>query len=216
MGAFFTKNRQHIFLFAACCAWIVAFPIWEQQVTRDPLNTIISTFPQGKVEENISIPIPETYSLHFMFERNGIEVEQLKKTVGSMGCLHAEDCSKGIPIPIRWSLKSIDSGTVVAGEEIETIDSQGWSGAHVYRNVGSVRVQPGNYVFKAEVLRPVPELAYLRTHIALQVNAKSASTWQMLTVWFGSIVQLYFVWPIAIIISISLLWQAGLAVHSNK
>lgn len=197
--------------------WIVAFPIWSQWVSSNPLNpTTISLSPAGAVEETIDVVLPENYSLHLMFERDGIAFEQLKSSIGAMGlCKIGEQCSKGIPVRIRWSLKSIETGEVASSGEVESIDSNGWSAAHVYRYLGIVKVQPGRYAFRAEVLRPVPDLANMRTQIAIQLQPKATTTWRMGLVWWGAIGQYLLAWPLVAYAGVLLLWRAGLTLRSS-
>jgi Domain of unknown function (DUF5625) len=193
------------------------FPLWSRWVISDPLNAIISLSPQGTVEKNIHIILPENYSLHLMFERKGIPFEQLKSSIGAMGvCKIGEQCSKGVPVPIRWSIRNIETGAISSSGEVESIDSSGWSADHVYRHLGFIKVQPGNYTFKAEVLRPVPKLAQMRTYIAIQLQPKASTTWQIGLVFWGSIGQYLLAWPIAIYAVIMLLCRASLALQSRK
>jgi hypothetical protein len=172
------------------------------------LNAPISLSPPGSIEEKIEIRVPERYILKFMFERDGVEFKQLKNLIGAMAvCLPSEECSKGVPVPIRWSLMSVETGVIVSSGEVESLDSDGWSAAHVYRAIGIVQAQPAEYIFKAEIMRPVPELAHIRTHIAIQEHSKSSTTWQMGLVWWGSLVEIFLAWPVAIYASILLLWR---------
>ena len=118
-------------------------------------------------------------------------------------------------MPIRWSLKSIETGEVASSGEVESIDSSGWSAAHVYRKVGTVKVQPGRYAFRAEVLRPVPDLANMRTQIAIQLKPKGRTTWQMGLVWWGAIGQYLLAWPLVAYAGVLLVWRAGLTLLSS-
>src|SRR5688572_941711 len=122
---------------------------------------------------------------------------------------------QGVPVPVRWSLKSIETGEVASRGEVESIDSSGWSDAHVYRNLGTVKVQPGRYAFRAEVLRPVPDLASMRTQIAIQLKPKRTTTWQMGLVSWGAIGQYLLAWPLIACAGVLLLWRAGLTLRSS-
>lgn len=213
MGLYYRQHSRQILLLLIAILWLVAFPQWRDETNRNPLDAIISISPQGTVEQDIRVPIPENYFLDLWFERDGVGFEQLNVSLG--GCISVQQCFKGVPLSIRWSLKSIQTGVVVASGERDTIGSQGWSGAHVYRYVDRVKVQPGTYAFKAEVLRPVPELAYLRTHIVLHADLKWASTWQITAGFLGSIVELYIALPIVVYQAAILLWHAGLTLRSK-
>lgn len=203
-----------LLIVAALC--IVVFPIWSDWVTKNPFDAVISLSPPGSLKEDIEIRIPERYMVQLKFERDGIEFEQLKKLIGAMGlCPTKEECSKGVPVPIRWSLKNRQTGATTSSGLAESIDSSGWSRAHVYRRVGTIQVQPGKYIFEVEVTRPVPELVHIRTHIAIELHPKSATTWQIGLVWWGQIISFIVIWPAVIIIALVLLWRAGLTFRSK-
>lgn len=216
MRAFCMQQWQLIVLLIVAVLCIVAFPVWGDWVTKNPFDAVISLSPPGLVREEIEIRIPEHYMVQLKFERDEIEFEQLKKLIGAMGvCLPKEECSKGEPVPIRWSLKNRETNETASSGLAESIDSNTWSRAHVYRRVGDIHVQPGKYVFEAEVTRPVPELAHIRTHIAIELHPKNSTTWQIGLVWWGQILIFIVVWPAAIIIALVLLWRAGLTFRSK-
>jgi hypothetical protein len=216
MRTFCAQQWRVIAVLVLSIVWIAVFPIWSRWVSTDPLNSAISLLPPGAIEENIDVKLPEGYSLHLMFTRNGIPFERLRSTIGAMGvCKIGEQCPKGVPVPIRWSLKSIETGELASSGEVESIDSSGWSAAHVYRNLGTVKVQPGRYAFRAEVLRPVPELANMRTQIAIQLKPKATTTWQMGLVWWGAIGQYLLAWPLVAYAGVLLVWRAGLTLLSS-
>lgn len=216
MRAFCIQQWRLIALLIAAGLWIVAFPVWSDWVTKSPLDMTISLSPPGPVRERIEIRIPERYMVQLKFERDGIDFKQLKKLIGAMGlCLPNEECSKGVPVPIRWSLKTSETETTISEGLVESIDSNGWSAAHVYRGVGVIQVQPGEYIFEAEVTRPIPELAHIRTHIAIEHQPKTSTTWQMGLVWWGSMGYVFLAWPAAVYAAVVLLWRAGLTYRSR-
>lgn len=115
MRAFCIQQWRLIALFVVAALWISAFPTWSDWVTKNPFDAVISLLPPGSVREGIEIRIPERYMIQLKFERDGIEFKQLKNLIGAMGvCLPNEECSKGVPVPIRWSLKDGETGTTTA------------------------------------------------------------------------------------------------------
>lgn len=216
MRTFCLQQWRLIVLLVFLALWIGLFPIWSRWIASDPLNAAISLSPAGTVEEVIQIRIPERYSLDLIFNREGIPLQQLKDSIGESGlCEIEKPCSKGVPVPIRWSLKNMATGDIASSGEIESKDAHGWSSAHVYRYVGIVKVQPGKYAFKAEVLHPVPELAHLKVHIAIHLQPKASTSWQIGLVWWGSIGQ-FLAWPAGICVLFVLLERAILAMRSNR
>lgn len=212
-------RRQWILVCIAvlACGWLIAFPLWSQWVTAEPLRAPILLAPAGSVEANIQIRVAETHSLSFLFERDGIPFANLQAIIGAMGmCKVGEVCSKGVPVPISWSLAPRGQDKLVAAGDTVTSDSTGWSQEHVYRLISRVRVPPGQYVFKAEVLRPVPELSGVRTSIALQIEPKATSTWQLGLVWWGTAATYLVVLPVAVCLGGVLVWRAGLTLRSSR
>jgi hypothetical protein len=211
--------RRHWLLLAVLLLssfWLAAFPIWSQWITVAPLRIPVSLAIPGRVQAEIQVRVPETYSLHFLFERDGVPFEELRTSIGAMGlCNDGEACSKGVPVPIRWSITPEGGDKPVLGGDVESQDSSGWSQAHVYRSIAKVRVPPGRYLFKAEILRPIPELAKLQTTIAMELQPKSTSTWQLGLVWWGAIAQYIIALPLAVCTALALLWRAGLTLRSS-
>jgi len=216
MNSFLRRHWLQFAILLISSFWLAVFPIWRNWITVDPLNTPVSLAIAGKVHAEVQVRVPETYSLHFRFERDGVLFEELKKSVGAMGvCKLGEPCSKGISVPVRWSITPEGSDKPLLGGEVETRDSSGWSQAHVYRSIAKVHVPTGKYTFEAEILRPVPELAKLRTTIAMQLQPKSTTTWQLGLVWWGAIARYIIALPLAIYAAIILLRRASLALRPS-
>jgi len=196
--------------------WLVAFPLWSQWITVDPLKVPVSLATAGKMQVEVQVRVPEAYSLQFLFERDGVSFDELKNSIGAMGlCKVGETCSKGVAVPIRWSITPEGSNKPLLSGDVESLNSSGWSQAHVYRSIAEVRVPPGRYVFQAEISRPVPELANLRTTLAMELQPKSTSTWQLGLVWWGAIAQYVIALPLALCTAAVLLWRAGLTLRSS-
>jgi Domain of unknown function (DUF5625) len=133
-----------------------------------PLDAPITLAPRGTIEQKIQIESKEKYELALVFARGGIPFEKLRELIGAMGlCKIGEACSKGVVVPIRWSLRHVETGEVAASGEIESFESSGWSAADVYRRIGAFTADRGSYLFRFEVLRDVPELATLRTRVTI-------------------------------------------------
>lgn len=216
MNSFFRRNWPYAAVLLLSSFWLIIFPIWSQWITVDPLNMPVSVATANKVQAEIQIRVPEMYSLHFLFEREGVPFEELKNSIGAMGvCKIGEACSKGVLVPIRWTITPEGDSKPLLGGNVESLDSSGWSQAHVYRSIAQVRVPPGRYLFNAEVLRAVPELAKFRVNIAMALQPKSTSTWQLGLVWWGAIAQYIIALPIAVCAAVVLLWRTRLTLRSN-
>jgi hypothetical protein len=180
--------------------------MWIQWITAAPLMTPISLTTVEELQIPMQVRVAETYSLHFLFERDGVAFEELKSSIGDMGlCLQGEACSEGVPVPIRWSITPAGDNKPLLSSEMETKDSNGWSRAHVSRFIADLHLDPGHYIFKANVLRAVPELTKLKTSIAIELQPKHSSSWQLSLVWWGSIAQYIITLPVVVWSAIALL-----------
>jgi hypothetical protein len=198
MLTFCAQQWRAISLLMLAALWIGVFPVWSRWITTAPLDIPISLVPPGKIEQLIEIVIPENYALSLIFEREGVPFEQLDTLLGSMRPPKAgETLPPGIRVPIRWSLTSAESRKVAASGDVDSIGTSGWSAAEVTRHLGYVQASPGKYIFQAKVLRSVPELAHIRTRIAIHLRPKSSSSWQIGLVWWGSIGTYLVAWPAA-------------------
>lgn len=210
MCKFCIRQWRLIALLIVAAIWIIVFPVWSNWVTKSPLDAELSLFPPGSIREEIEIRIPERYRMELKFERDGTEFNQLKKVIGASNiCLPGEECSTGVPVPVRWSLTNSESGAVVSSGLVETANANGWSRAHVSRFVDLVQVHPGKYIFEADVTRPVPELADIRTRIVIELQPKGSTTWQVGAVWWGSMGYIFWAWPAGVYALVLLLWRAA-------
>lgn len=215
MHSFLFAQRKLIALLVVVALWLLLFPIWVQWVTAKPLDEAVTLTPRGTISKEIRVVIPENYELNLVFERANVPFEQLKTLLGDWAYQDGKPIPSGVRVPIRWALKEIPRGSIAASGEIDTFGSIAWSATEVDRQVGRVHVAPGRYLFTAEVLRDVPELAPIKTRISMQLRPKASSTWQITLVWWGSIANFILFWPAAIIIALILLWRAGLTFRSK-
>jgi hypothetical protein len=215
MQSFLFVQRKLIALLVVVALWLLLFPIWVQWVTAKPLDEEVTLTPRGAISKEIRVVIPEDYELNLVFERANVPFEQLKTLLGDWVYQDGKPIPSGVRVPIRWALKEISRGSIAVSGEIDTFGSIAWSATEVDRQVGRVHVAPGRYLFTAEVLRDVPELAHIKTRISMQLHPKASSTWQIALVWWGSIANFILIWPAAISIALILLWRAGLTFRSK-
>ena len=137
-----------------------------------PMSASVDLARRSSIEQSIDITRQKNYLIEFRFSRDGVQFEKLKELVGAMGlCQIGAICSRGIAIPVRWSLQS-DDKKVVASGELATIDSSGWASADVSRLIGNFSADTGRYSFKLEILKDVPELAFLKTRVVIYHRTK--------------------------------------------
>ena len=215
MMKFCTQEWRRILLLVIAALWIGIFPIWRDWVTADPLDIPISLMPAEKIEKSITLVLPECYELRLEFDRS-LPFKQIETLLGSMR--HArkgEKLPRGVHVPIHWTLSTAEKGEVVTSGEVDSVGTSAWSIDKVYCRLGYVKAPPGKYIFRAEVIHSVPELAHIRTRIGIYLNAKSSCTWQTGLAWEGSFGIYFVAWPIAIYAAFRLL-LAGLILWSSK
>lgn len=215
MHSFLLKQRKLVALLIMIVLWLSLFPIWVHWVTERPLDEVITLSPRGTISKEIRVVIPEHYELNLVFERANVPFEQLKILLGDWAYKDGKPIPSGIRVPIRWGLKEVPGGSMSTSGEIDSFGSIAWSAAEVDRQIGRIKVAPGRYLFTAEILRDVPELAHIKTRLSMQLHPKASSTWQITLVWWGGIVNFFVAWPAAIIIALVLLWRAGLTFRSK-
>jgi len=194
--------RGLIAAFVLLVSWLVLFSVWARWVTTVPLNEPISTEPPGKIEKLIRIPVKTKYSLCLVFERAGHPFEELKTLIGDFGKIPT-----GERVPIRWSMHPLKSGKPIASGEVDSFGANAFSKNEIERRVGILEMEPGQYVFRAEITRTLPKLAHIRTRVSLE-PAHNAGGWQFGLVWFGSIINYLMLGPMAFITGLILLLDA--------
>lgn len=215
MRTFLSNQRTLVALFLGIALWLSLFQIWARWVTASPLDEVITLAPRGLVNKGIHVVIPEKYMLNLVFERGDVPYQKLKVLLGDWAYKDGKPIPSGVIVPIRWALKDLPDGAVVASGEIDAFGSIAWSPTEVDREVGHVQVAPGKYEFSAEILRDVPELASIRTRLSMQLRPKASSTWQITLVWWGSMANDLLAWPSAFLIAVVLSWRAALTFRSR-
>ena len=211
MREFLRKQRRLLLLLALLATWLSLFTAWTYWVTTEPLDEPIALAPAGMIDREIRIVVPEHYTLVMRFMRSGRSSEQWRTLRDGIASTTA-----GILVPIRWSLTSVSNGRAVASGEIDAIGAYRWSSSDIDREIGGIRVPSGRYRFKAQILRDVPEFAHIDTRLAMTGTPKASSTWQISLVWWGNIVNMMLIGPLAIILLLVLLWRAARACCTAK
>jgi hypothetical protein len=215
MRSFLIEQRKLVVLLVMIALWLSLFPLWVRWVTEKPLDEVITLSPRGTISKEVRVVIPENYELNLVFERANLPFEQLNSLLGDWAYKDGKPIPSGVRVPIHWVLAELPSGSTAASGEIDSFGSIAWSAAEVDRQVGHIKVVPGRYLFTAEILRDVPELAHIKTRLSMQLHSKSSSTWQITLVWWGGIVNIIAVWPAAIVIALVLLRRAGQTFRSK-
>ncbi|WP_424195763.1 DUF5625 family protein [Ampullimonas aquatilis] len=171
------------------------------------MDEIISIAKHGSIERQIKIVVPERYELVLVFERSGVQFEQLRQLLGDWAYnKDGTPIPSGVRIPVRWSLANAKDGTIIRTDELETFGSIGWSAVAAERFVAYIQVPTGTYLFNAKILRDVPEFANIHTRLKMQLPPKAATTWQVSFVWLGGLVNFFIGWPILIALTVNLIW----------
>lgn len=212
MKTFLTEQWKAFALLAFSALWIGVFPIWSNWLIKPPLNEPISLATAGSITEVIEVRSLEPLELTFIFDREGQSFEELARLIGAGGvCVPPTPCTKGVNVPLSWSIRDVDTLRVIASGNSDTFDANGWSSSEVQRHIARLHVPPGKYEFRAAVLRPVAELSHVTARLRLSIRTKSDQTWQMGAVWWGSIGKVLLAWPIGtyalfMLLRASLVW----------
>jgi Domain of unknown function (DUF5625) len=209
MRVLFFKHWKLFTSLAAILFWLLLFPVWSQWVTANPLDETITLFPRGKISKTIRIAIPEGYRLSLVFNTTGVPAERLQALLGESAYdKDGQRIPSGVRVPIRWSIREVTSGLVVAADELDSFGVSGSSASEVDRPIGQVKVKPGTYIFSAEIMREVPELGEMNTRMEMALYPKGSSTWQTTLAWWGVRINYYLLRPIALALALLLLWRA--------
>jgi hypothetical protein len=183
-------------------AWIVAFPLWRDWLSANPLDVPISLSPAGKVEQMIEIRMPAKYDLSLIFVREGQSFEKLKSLIGAGHiCQRNEPCSEGIPVRVKWSLRNRQYGIDTVNGDVISQNAHGWSNPQIERRITSIKIEAGYYIFKAEIVHSVPEFESIRTRIGILFRESEA--WQDGLLWWGSMFTYCVMWPIMLLMLFS-------------
>ncbi|GEM_PF-1785141 len=170
--------------FVFLVTWIVLFNAWAIWITACPLDEPISIEPPGKIEKLVRIPVKTEYSLYLGFERAGRSFEELKTLIGDSG-----KRPTGERVSICWSIRPLKSENPIASGEVDSFGANAFSNNTIERRVACLKVEPGEYIFRAEITRAVPKLAHMRTRVSLQPS-RGGEGWQFGLIWWGHIINL--------------------------
>lgn len=216
MRTFVSQQRQLIALFVGMAFWLLLFPVWVRWVSTKPLDAEITLAPRGAIAKEIRIVVPDRYELNLVFERAGIPFQQMKALLGDAPYPDRKPIQLGVKVPVRWSVKNSSDGSAVASGEVDSFGSMGWSVSQVDRQISRIRLAPGRYLFTAEILHDVPELAHIKTRLSMEIRQTQSSAWQIALAWWGTVINFFILLPTAIVIAMVLLWRACLTFRSKR
>lgn len=181
------------------------FMEWSDAVSAPPVRTQITLSPRGTVETPIRVIVPGSHRLELAFAREGQDIRQMEKLLGIATYRKGELITPPIAVPIRWSLVDSGTGVVTASGQGDSSLAARSGAVEIYQKVESVSIPSGNYTFKAEILRDVPELAHLKTSLVMALNSMPVTPWQVTLVWWGMLAINFIVRPVMLLIGVILL-----------
>lgn len=199
MQSFLFSQRRLVGIFLVSVFLVSAFQIWSDWVLATPLNAAISLSSPSKVSRQIYIPISsQTYQLELLFDRNNLPFEDLKRVVGAMGvCQIGESCSTGVVAPMRWTLER--DGKLILQDQVNSTNSHGWSSKQISRRLGNINVPSGAYLFRAEVLKSIPEFTGITAHISMKTSRLSSSNgWHVAVILIGELLKYLLILPLVL------------------
>ena len=152
---------------AAGSGWLATVPRWVDRVLAPPLRVPLGMYAGSSLVRHFEAPLADRYRLRLEFSRTvrGVNADDLFG--GAAGAHPASREAQGIGVPLAWQIAETTSGRVVAAGETVAYGAHSFSTHVVSREVAWVRLQPGEYVLRAEVTGAVPELRAVPTRIAL-------------------------------------------------
>lgn len=138
-----------------------------------PLDTPISLTSKAYIEQGIRTTGWRPYQIEFEFSRAAIPYGEEQMLIGAGHlCKGGAVCPEGLPIRVRWSLRSISGGPVALSGDLICRDAQGWSSATIERRVARFEVRPANYIFHIEASNDDPQLARIPTRVVIREIVK--------------------------------------------
>lgn len=209
MRSFLYRQRKLVAFLVILTLWLSLFSIWADWVTKPPLDEAMTLSPKGAISKEIRIVNPEYLQLNLEFDQANIPSEQMYSLLGGWGRDNDENSiPSGIRVPIHWELIELPSGSISRTGKDDSLGVTAHGQDVFYRQIGGFKVKTGRYLFKAKILRDVPELAHIKTRLSMGLYGKSSSTWQTTLVWWGSIANYLLVRLLAILFFLVLLWKA--------
>ncbi|MDB5598882.1 MAG: hypothetical protein JWN71_926 [Xanthobacteraceae bacterium] len=183
---------------AALVGWLIAFDLWERALTTPPLDEPISLSAKAAVDKMIRVRLAATYMPEFVFGVDRASYAEGQKRLRDPG---------GVAVPIVWSVTDL-AGSVVASANTETTGMIGWSFDRLFRQIApSIRMEPGEYRFRAEIQRDVPELRQFPTRISLRLPGNASFGWQSDVIFWGNHLNLFLVAPVTFVLLLLLGWR---------
>lgn len=167
-----SKCRRIVLAIAVVLAVGGLLQLYRELVTAPPLEAPISLQPAGVVTQAIWVLTPDNFRLALGFQRSQETTDVIRKFVG-----YDLPTQPGLPTPMRWSLQDSQGRTVASGKTAATGSDAG-SAAETRRTITHLRLEPGRYQFRAELMAPVPELGAVDTRLRLSVDPKAPTSWQ--------------------------------------
>lgn len=143
-------------------------PVCGGLVEALPVTGSIDVSQPVRLERNLHIADQQVHRLVFRFARATHPFGELREIIGANGlCDKGAPCFSGLPVPVSWSLRDLESGALAAAGNVTTRDAIHWSASMAERHIGQFSVPSGNYTLMLEIPEPVPAWSGLKPQIAI-------------------------------------------------
>lgn len=143
-------------------------PVCGGLIEALPVVKAIDVSRPVHLERNLRITDQQAYRLVFRFARAALPFGELREIICTNGpCDEGAPCFSGLPVPVSWSLRHVESGALTAAGNVTTRDAISWSASMAERHIGQFSVPPGTYTLALEIPESVPAWADLRPEIAI-------------------------------------------------
>ena len=202
MSIFLKRRQRLISVLVGLMICITGFEAWSRWLTSEPFDQPIVLSNAAKVDGYLKIRRSCAHSLDFLFLSNSRTYSEVGILVGAFKPNDSSYKAKAaVKIPIEWSL--VDSaGTVVTAGQSDSAEGFGWTSTEFFRTVKSgLRLAHGRYHLSATLRRDLPEMDGISARLRLGChNSKIFSGWQDKLLFFGQIIEYFFIWPLTLLI----------------
>lgn len=205
--SFLAKHRWAVTALVVLIAWLIGHHYWVRWISGTAVYETISLSPPGSFEKDIIVRKPEIYQPELVFSIGDVPREEMWRLLGEYGLDKTGNPRKpGVIVSLRWLVIPSGSNHVVASTEINSFGTSSHSSETFAREAGpALKLAPGIYRFRLEIVRDVPELRFLKTQFRLRRNAKGRASWHDDLIFWGAMLNFYLLIPLTALLALYLI-----------
>ena len=189
-----------LLILVGCVLFIGGSLLWYWWMPRTLVCVAIPLAQNQQVEVPFKVRLGERYELDLEFERRGHSEPELHRLLGTGisnqtwlklkngGYLEGEPFAShglrdfndenGVVVPVIWEVVNRNDEAIVTQGQLDSKASNSWSGSHIRRLLGRLYLRRGQYIFRAKIPHPIPELAAINARLRLYFEPTHGESWQ--------------------------------------